>query len=142
MKQDQASNAENEAEILFPDMELTINGEKITVKEINFVQGLRLGAVIRPLIDDLAVFFGDDKAIDLNDVTDVFFKHEELFIEMLSITTGKDKAWIDDLDDADGQSLLMSVWLVNSTVTTLPASFGPLLVKSASGATLSTVTVT
>lgn len=107
----------NEAEILFPEREYMIGQEKVTVHEFTFQEGLRLGAIAQPLITALSDVFSpecdDDTGPDFTDISVVFADHWEVLFEMMSVATGRSREWLDNLSDADGQTLMMGMWLVN-----------------------------
>lgn len=110
MKQGQA---DKDAEILFPEADLTINGEVITVNEIKFTQGLKIGAQIKPMINALADLFNEEEEPEFEDIAAIFAANDQALKQMISLTTGKDLEWIDSLGDSDGQNLMMTVWMVN-----------------------------
>lgn len=106
--------AEKDAEILFPERELTINDEKIIVNEINFTQGLGFGALINPMTKALAELFSDKEDPEFEDITEVFAAHKDVVLQLMAVATGKDIDWIEKLGDADGQALMTVFWVVNS----------------------------
>jgi hypothetical protein len=111
MKQGQATITD--AEILFPEKVLTIKGETITVKEITFTQGLKLGRIVQALISDLSSLFAERENADYEDLAEVFAEHEPVLMDILAITTGKEATYFNDISDSDGQSLMMTLWTVN-----------------------------
>lgn len=107
----------DDLEILNPDFELSIDGEKITVKEFRFFEGLALRAQAQPFFDDLYALLGqpggpppsfDDFEVGL------LAKHESLVKAMVAISTGKSVEWIESLGDEDGEALMLTWWQVNS----------------------------
>ena len=104
----------NDAEILFPNAEITVKGETITVKEFSFIQGMKINAMARPMINDLGHFFSDEDA-DFSSMSVVFDNHAELLIHLMSVSTEKPIEWFETLSDSEGQSLLMTFWSVNKS---------------------------
>ncbi len=103
----------DDADILFPDATLTVAGEDITVRELTFAQGLKLGGIARPLIDSMADLFAADDEPAYSNLAEVFAEHDGIVMQLLSAATGKDEAWLQQLSDSDGQALLMTLWSVN-----------------------------
>ena len=108
-----AKHTASDEEIIFPEAELMINGELITVNEITYMQGMRLHNSIQPMIDDMATAFAKENP-GLPLIAGVFASHNQLLNEMILMTTGKDEDWLLSLNDEDGQALLMTFWIVNS----------------------------
>lgn len=103
-----------ELDIIQPDIELEINGETVTVKEFTFFQGLRLGVVAKPLLDDLAEKVEVNNDFTLQILGEVFADHSSIVSELIAQSTGETCDWVELLSDAVGQHLLMTFWQVNS----------------------------
>lgn len=111
---------DNELEIMLPDVTLTLAGESVTVAEYSFVQGMQVQAMAKPLLDGMAKIFLDnldsaDQPADqiLNRLGELFGQHPDLMVRLLSMSVGKSEPWIDRLSDGDGQTLLLTWWVVN-----------------------------
>lgn len=99
--------------VLAPDMQLVIGDRTLTVREYRFMEGLRVRAKARPLIDDLEAFVKDGAAVDagVEDYVELLAKHSALVRELIADSVqGIDADWIEALDDADGQVLLLTWW--------------------------------
>lgn len=108
-------NKATDEEIIFSESVVTIQGEAITVNEITYVQGLRLNAAIRPMIDDMVALFAQrEREADFEQMQDVFATHADIVNRMMMLATGKDQDFIDSLKDDEGQLLLMTFWQVNA----------------------------
>ena len=104
----------NEAEILFSEQQLEIKGEKLTVREFSFIEGLRINQMVRPFIKSMRhVFTEEDKDSDFSSMSAAFSDHMDVLIELMSISTGKPVEWFSTLTDTEGQTLLMAFWSVN-----------------------------
>lgn len=100
---------------LFPEQELEIKGETVTVRPISFLEGMRLGAAIQPLVDDIgALFESGDAEPQLEDILRVFINHEAIFIKLESLCSNKSEEWVKNLDDSDGWNFALTFWTVNS----------------------------
>ncbi len=111
MNKDHASTSDEE--IIFPESEIIINDERIIVNEITYMQGMQLHSCTQPVIEDMAQAFADETP-GLAMLAGVFAKHAQGINEMIMLTTDKDENWLLALNDEDGQSLLMTFWIVNS----------------------------
>lgn len=102
--------------ILQPDGEITIAGERITVREYRFYEGLRLQAQARPFFDALYALFGmGERPPSVDDIAVLLGEHEEATVAMLALATGKPETWIRELSESDGDALLLAWWTVNGS---------------------------
>lgn len=107
----------NDLEILAPDREITLTtGEKVTVREYGFMEGLRIQNLAAGLLEDLTRLFLDEpeKAQDLAVLEEVFSRHSYVIADLMALSAGKDREWVEGLNDTDGQVLMMSWWSVNT----------------------------
>ena len=110
-----------EMAVLFPDLDVPIHdpdtGEAVTVtvRELRFLEGLRLAAVVRPLIEAFAgsVCAGADIEIDESTIAAAFTDHAEAWLACLAQATGRDAGWLARLSDRDGQALSAAMWDAN-----------------------------
>lgn len=103
--------AEKDPEILFPDETLPIAGERVTVREFRFAEGLRAIALARPILAALREIPEGDDNPEL--VDQVLADHLDAWLALIAMSTDKDVEWVKGLPDADGQSLAMAFWRVN-----------------------------
>lgn len=99
--------------VLAPDVTLELGGRSITVREYRFMQGLAVRVSAKPLIDDVEAFVADGEATDagIEDYVELLAKHAALVRTLMADSIeGADAAWIDTLNDVDGQLLLLTWW--------------------------------
>lgn len=104
-------------DILLPDKTLEIDGERITVREYSFLQGLDIADFAWPLIDELRLLFIDlqpGEELPLSALAATFGRHREIFVRLLSLSTDKPEAWVTALGDENGQRLYLTWWTVNA----------------------------
>jgi hypothetical protein len=104
-------------DILLPDKTLEIDGERITVREYGFLQGLEIADFAWPLIDELRLLFLDlqpGEELPLTALAATFGRHREIFIRLLSLSTDRPAAWVAGLGDESGQRLYLTWWTVNA----------------------------
>ncbi|MBB3231703.1 DUF6631 family protein [Halomonas stenophila] len=104
---------EQDPEILFPDETLRIGGEKIRVREFRYAEGLRAIALGRPILAALREHLEADD-IEPEVLDGVIAEHSDAWLQLIAMSIGKDVAWVEQLADADGLSLSMAFWRVNS----------------------------
>ena len=102
-----------------PERTVTVDGKKVTVRELTFLQGLTLSPVLQGLIQDLDGLFdtGEDTP-DLDAVVAVCGRHQAAFVEAMAVATEKPVDWFAALPDADGEALLLTFWTVNRSFFT------------------------
>lgn len=113
---DKASSTQNKTPdevIISPASQIVINGEEITINEIDYIQGLKMHHAIQPMLDDMAKVFTNENT-DFTAMAGVFADHIDVVNKMIMITTGKDESLFKNLSDEDGQYLLMTFWMVNT----------------------------
>lgn len=110
--QPQAPAGADDLAVLLPDVPIELAGRKLTVREYRFMQGMQVRAKAKPLIDDLAAFVATGNAdAGLEDYVELLAKHAELVRElMVESVEGADAAFIDGLNEGDGETLLMTWW--------------------------------
>ena len=111
--------AAEDAAILFPDVDVTVRdpdtGEDVplTVRELRFMEGLRLTARVRPLIEAIGSATGEDGDVDAAAIADAITEHADVWVATLAQATGRDAEWIGRLADRDGQALSAAMWEAN-----------------------------
>ncbi|WP_445364394.1 DUF6631 family protein [Microbulbifer sp. ANSA003] len=107
-----SAESQDDLEILHPERTLTIAGEVITVREYGFVEGLRLRSLAAPFLKALHQVMGNGAALSLEAVLDIIAEHHEITLQLMAIAIDRDNDWLHDLNDPDGNRLLMTWWAV------------------------------
>lgn len=126
---EQDAPGQSDAEILFPDEMVTVEGEELLVREFRYLEGLRAIALARPLLQGLAELL-EGGEIDALGLDGLISEHHQAWIELIAISTGKPQAWIEGLRDRDGQALSMAFWRVNSAFFMRRLVFGGALARA------------
>ncbi len=121
--------ANDTLKILFPDEELTVAGETISLRPFPFGKYPKvlalLGQMLQPLTEYLQQQKGNQLGIQLEDGTirinpetiqfliGILENGGDPFMELLAIAVDKPRAWVDKLDGDDGIKLLAGVFAVN-----------------------------
>ena len=110
----------DELNILFPDLDLEIRdpdtGERVTVtvRELRFLEGLRLAATVRPLIEAIADSVGaGEGGIDDAAIVQALTEHAEAWLACCAQASSRDAAWLARLSDGDGDALSGVMWQAN-----------------------------
>ncbi len=120
------TGASEEAAILLPDRDIDLADPEtgkpvaITVHEFRFLEGLRVQASARALIEDLAALVANEDGDGMTPVrvSEVLGRHADLWIDLCAVATGREADWIARLREPDAGQLSMAVWEVNSVFFT------------------------
>jgi hypothetical protein len=112
MKPEQQS-LDQETEILFPDQEITVAGEKVPIREFSIVESMQFGSSAAPLIEDLRKFSFEGDSMNVSGLEEIFARHKDVFTQMLSASTGKPVEWLGTVRGRQGRELLLKFWSVN-----------------------------
>ncbi|MFW6077413.1 MAG: DUF6631 family protein [Hyphomicrobiales bacterium] len=105
---------EKDAEVLFPERTLTVDGEAVTVREFSFLEEMRLAAMAEPLLERLReLSFDDEQSLTSRDLERAFVEHEAVFVELLAVAVDKPADWVRGLTRKNGQALMTTFWSVN-----------------------------
>ncbi|MCO1336803.1 hypothetical protein MO867_20970 [Microbulbifer sp. OS29] len=107
-----SAESQDDLEILHPERTLTIAGEKITVREYGFVEGLRLRPLAAPFLKALHQVMGSGATLSLEAVLDIIAEHHEIILQLMAVAIDCDENWLHGLNDPDGNLLLMTWWAV------------------------------
>ena len=108
-----------ELEMLFPDRDVDVRdpdtGEvvTVTVREFRFLEGLRAQAEARALIVALTDAIDDDEELGTEVIADVMAEHAEAWLGLVGLSTGRERVWLAQLADRDGDALSEALWEVN-----------------------------
>lgn len=118
----QQTTDNNELQILFPVAELTINGEKIEVKEYTLKQQLQHNAKFVPFITSLRATLGNNKDdFNLDQLMVCLSDNYQDVVELVALSINRSAEYIENLNAREGEDLLMAWWCVNSDFFTRKA---------------------
>jgi len=101
--------------VLFPDREIEIAGEKLTVREFRYREGLEMLAQARPFVTDLrALLTGPEENLDAEAFDALIANHLDTWLMLVARSCGRDAAWVARLPDKDGMTLQNTFWEVNA----------------------------
>lgn len=95
------------------DETLEIQGESVVVHEFRFVEGLRAVGLAKPMLTEFSERAEAD-SLEPEDLDGVLAAHLDNWMQLLSMSTGRDVEWLASLRDADGLALSLAFWRVNS----------------------------
>lgn len=106
----------SELDILFPDREITVAGQAITVRELRFAEQLQHHYLLELLAAQLATTEPTELAgaESVNRIYDLLAGCWEDVVALVAICCDRDTAWVLALPPADGENLLLTWWGVNS----------------------------
>ncbi|GHU11476.1 hypothetical protein FACS1894185_4770 [Betaproteobacteria bacterium] len=117
--------AARDLEVLAPQRVIEVGGEKITVRELTFGEQLRYGAVMNAFADAVSPLLSDPEN-EIRIVLDAVALHWDTLSELVALTVGRERDWIEGLPPADGELLMLAWWGANAgffvrRVVTYPA---------------------
>jgi len=108
---------EQEIGVLLPEHTLTIQGRPIALRELSFRQGLQLavpvGVLVQGIADRLLQYQDQPPASYFDELMQIFAAHMEETQQVMAACCGEPLDWVRELNDADGQAVLLGTWLVN-----------------------------
>ncbi len=104
----------NDLEILFPDREFVLAGEKLTMRELTFKQQLNYHHLLEPLYKNFDVLLSDDLGDnETNTTLDFLFQYPENTVNLMAICLNKPVEWIEQLSSEDAEILALYWWAMN-----------------------------
>ena len=93
-----------------------IRGERIVLREFDFLEARKADALSASLIEELAVRYRTDPEahLDIGWFASVFERANDQWVALLALATRRPATWIYTLSDAEGQLLTQAFWAVNS----------------------------
>lgn len=110
--QEAVDAAASDEQVLFPEYVITIGGEDVTVREFTFMEGIRFGRRVEPLIVGME-YAALDNQTGLEMLGGMLVDHEELMLELMATACDRDVDYVAGLSDSDGHELMMTFWAVN-----------------------------
>lgn len=106
-------DGEQDLAILYPERTATIAGVQVTMREYSFAEGLRLHALVSPIVDAIkAVTLGGELA-DVDALRAVFGEHADAVMQLIATACNQPLDWVQSLNDESGHDLQLLWWAVN-----------------------------
>ena len=105
--------ARDDLAVLAPDITLTIDGRKVTVREYRFMEGLRMRTVMAPLIECLAQATAPGVTLPIDQVNAAFGEYPEIVAHLMAVSCDQDMEWVGNLPRRAGDALFSAWWQVN-----------------------------
>lgn len=99
--------------ILFPDRQATIAGVAVTMREYRWVEGLRLQALIAPIVEQLANLTEQGRLTEVASHEALFVDHVDALPLLIATACDQPVDWVNALSDRDGRNLRLLWWTVN-----------------------------
>jgi len=100
--------------ILFPERQVTVGGKTLTLREYSFKQSLQLNDRLQPLINAISGLIEGEQMPELSQVISTFAKEHERLIELVAIAADCEASFIENLNQQEGQQLLLLWWNINA----------------------------
>lgn len=99
--------------ILFPERQASIAGMLITMREYRWVEGLRLQALIAPIVEQLASLAEQGRLMESAALDALFGDHADALPLLIATACDQPVEWVAALSDRDGRNLRLLWWTVN-----------------------------
>lgn len=118
------NQATSELDILYPNRDITVGGETVTVKEYTLIQQMqhndKLSAFIATLRSQLASVDKPENA-RWDEIMQALADNYEAIIELVAVSINKPVAFVANLNAQEGEDLMLLWWAVNSNFFTRKA---------------------
>jgi len=105
---------QNDLAILFPERTLTVGGKTLTIREYSFKESLQLNDRLQPLINAISGLIEGESMPELAQVIAVLAKEHDRLIELVAIAANCEQSFIENLNQQEGQQLLVLWWSINA----------------------------
>jgi hypothetical protein len=109
-----AKDAQDDLGILYPEREAQIGGRAIVMREYGFLEGMKLNALIQPLVDGIAALALSDQIPDPDALRPLFAENAEAVVKLIAKACDQPEEWVERLDDEAGRALQLLWWGVNN----------------------------
>lgn len=99
--------------ILHPERHATIAGVAVTMREYGHVEGMKLHALITPIVDAIASLALNGELADTDALRAVFGDHADAVVLLTAAACDQPAEWVAGLGDAAGHELQLLWWAVN-----------------------------
>lgn len=100
--------------ILHPERRATIASVAVTMREYGHVEGMRLHALITPIVDGIKAVALSGELADTDALRPVFGDNADAVVQLTAVACDQSVEWVAGLSDEDGNNLQLLWWAVNS----------------------------
>jgi len=105
---------EKDLQVLYPDREVTIAGEALTVREFRYREGLEVAVLARPFLFSLrALFMAPDDEFTDEAFLALVEENPDVWLALVAKACGRDIEWVANLPNAEAMKLQNIFWEVN-----------------------------
>lgn len=109
-----AAQAAEDLEVLFPDQNITLQGQDITVTEYPFMTWLALKPSCTDIIQKFAEFLREDAEVKVDDIFECFEDNFDSMKPLLSESIHQPEAFLAKLTDSEMNTLFITWWMINN----------------------------
>lgn len=106
-------DGEDDLAILFPERQAPVAGVTVTMREFRWVEGLRLQALIGPIVTKLCELAEQDHLMESASLEALFAEHATALPLLIATACDQPVEWVESLSDEDGRKLRLLWWTVN-----------------------------
>lgn len=109
-KKDKATPGEDDLQVLHPERTAVIAGRSITMREYGFVEGLKVRALSKPILDDLFNFVSTGRVPDVDEIQGILAAHAENVARLIAQAADVEPEFVLNLDDQYAGDTLLAMW--------------------------------
>lgn len=113
VKQAQDMDGGDDLAILFPERQARVAGVLVTMHEYLWVEGMRLHALMTPIVEQLAGLAEQGRLMESAALDALFVDHADALPLLIATACGQPVEWVASLSDGDGRNLRLLWWTVN-----------------------------
>lgn len=100
--------------VLMPNREITLSGEKVTIREYSFKDALTIGHQVDQFVSLMVAEINGSNQMTIEQADSIIMGNLELVYSLISTSIQKPVSYIESLSYDDGMQLLDWWWVVNS----------------------------
>lgn len=112
--QNDNQSSTNDLAILHPERQQTIAGVAVTMREYGFIEGVQLAEPVRRVVDALGDVAFSGQLLTPHALRPAFAQHVDDVVTLMAAASDQPEAWVRDLNDVDGQALMLLWWVTNA----------------------------
>ena len=103
----------SDLEVLHPERELLLGGEKVTMREYGNVEWLRMLPTAEPLVERISTVLSAEQLPSYEQALQAIATHVDQLLPLIVQAADRDVAWFETLHPSEAELLIMAWWGTN-----------------------------
>lgn len=109
-KEKAAAPGDDDLQVLHPESKAVIAGRSITMREYGFIEGLKVRALAKPIIDSILAAVRENRIPDVDEIQYILTEHAESVGRLIAQAADIEPEWVLELEDQYAGDQLMAMW--------------------------------